>query len=113
MPTIVLSDPEVDFKEHTLKAVIPSPSKLLLYINDKLALDYDGTSTMYDEWHALEYNDKCYDLHIYFCEPEYPETNGVILYALEEVDGNLQTDHNTYLKIPIEFGFDVNTFFED
>ena len=113
MTTKVLSNPVEDLKGHTLKAVVPNPKKLLFYIDGELVLDYDGTSTMHDEWHALNYKGKDYDLHIYFDEwsVEDPDAK-VILYALEEDETlGLQTDHNTFICIDIEFGFDVREIF--
>ena len=119
MTTKVLSNPVEDLKGLNLKAVVPNPKKLLIYIEDELVLDYDGTDTMQDEWHALHYKGKDYDLHIYYEEwsVEDPDAN-VILYALEDIDdlvgentNTVQTDHSTYLCIPIEFGFDPRTLF--
>jgi len=113
MTTKVLSNPVEDLKGLKLKAVVPNPKKLLLYIDGVLALDYDGTDTMDDEWHALHYKGKSYDLHIYYSEWSLEEPDAkVILYALEEVETlGLQTDHSTFLTIDIEFGFDVREIF--
>ncbi len=105
MSIIELSNAEYDFKEVHIKAIAPNKQKLLIYINDTLVLDYDGTSTMYDEWHALEYNNKLYDMHIYF------DDKHVILYSLNEVDNNIETDYESYITIPIDFKFDINTIF--
>ena len=55
MATIVLSNPIKDLKGLNLKAVVPNAKKLLFYIEGELVLDYDGTDTMQDEWHALHY----------------------------------------------------------
>ena len=119
MATIVLSNPIKDLKGLNLKAVVPNAKKLLFYIEGELVLDYDGTDTMQDEWHALHYKGKDYDLHIYFEEwtVEDPDAK-VILYGLEQHDdmagvhpNDIQTNHSNYVTTDIEFGFDVRTIF--